>query len=85
MDCFEPAECINFHPNYIADMIVGSEGKFSKLRKLGVHKKLGWTKTLTDIEGIREIHEFLKALAREDGDDAEISEDDAGVVFFGTP
>ncbi|KAL2037855.1 hypothetical protein N7G274_009329 [Stereocaulon virgatum] len=85
LDCFEPADCISFHPNFIADMIVGSEGKFSKLRKLGVHKKLGWTNTGIYILGIREIDAFLKALAREDGDDAEITEDDAGVVFFGTP
>lgn len=85
LDCFEPAECTAFHPNLIADVIVGSEGKFSKLRKLGVHKRLGWTNTEMGVESMREIDELQKALAREDGNDAEITEDDAGVVFFGTP
>ena len=84
LDCFEPAECVDFSPERIADTIVGMEGKFSKLRRLGVHRKLGWMNTKNGTEGMAEIDELLKALAREDGPNAEISEDDAGVAFFGT-
>lgn len=84
LDCFEPAECVDFSPERIADAIVDMEGNFSKLRRLGVHRKLGWMTTKNGKKDMSEIDELLKALAREDGPDAEISEDEAGVVFFGT-
>ena len=84
LDCFDPAENVDFRPERIADAIVGSESKFTKLRKLGVHHKLGWMDTKASREAVAEIDELLKALAREDGPDAEIPEAEAGVVFFGT-
>ncbi len=54
---------------------------FSKVRILGIHQKLGWA--FKDGVNILDLDELLKAMAREDGPGAEVSEDEAGVVFFG--
>jgi hypothetical protein len=54
---------------------------FSKVRILGIHQKLGWT--TENNAAVVDLDELLKALAREDGPGAEISEDEAGVVMFG--
>jgi len=54
---------------------------FSKVRVLGIHQKLGWaTKYAGDVV---DLDELLKAMATEDGPGSEISEAEAGVVFFG--
>jgi len=53
------------------------------VRKLGISKKLGWTDKKSDQVTIRDIDDLLKAMAREDGVDAEIGEDEAGVLMFG--
>lgn len=54
---------------------------FSNVRILGIHQKLGWA--TRDGSNVVDLDELLKAMAREDGPGAEISEDEAGVVLFG--
>ena len=69
--------CLNFISGFLF-----SE-KVPKLRKLLVDRKLRWTGSEVRSRQTAEMNELLKALAREDGERAEIPEDQAGVVFFG--
>lgn len=86
LDCFDPAECgfITLEQVWQGfDWAEGKDGKFNKVRKLGISNKLGWTVRKSDQATIQEIDELLKAMAREDGPDAEVAEDEAGVLMFG--
>lgn len=86
LDCFDPAECIFITLEQVwqgFEWAEGKDGKFKTVRKLGISKKLGWTDKKSDQVTIRDIDDLLKAMAREDGVDAEIGEDEAGVLMFG--
>lgn len=54
-----------------------------KLRILRIHWRLRWNSSQAKLRQIDEMDNLLKALAREDGEGAEITEDMAGVLFFG--
>lgn len=54
-----------------------------KLRILKIHWRLRWNSNQTKLRRVDEMDNLLKALAREDGEGANISEDTAGVLFFG--
>lgn len=60
-----------------------TEGSLPKLRKLRVHRALGWTDSPEGNEGVEELDDLLKALAREDGEGPQVPEAEAGVVIFG--
>lgn len=85
LDCFDTPAANNVNPDRIWDAI--ADGGFGTLRVLGVHRKvlgIGMADFGTGQNGmLDEIDEYLKALAREDGKNAEVSEKDAGVVLFG--
>ncbi|KAK4693620.1 hypothetical protein P7C71_g3822, partial [Lecanoromycetidae sp. Uapishka_2] len=86
LDCFDPAECgfITLEQVWQGfDWAEGKDGKFNKVRKLGISNRLGWTKKKSDQATMKEIDELLKAMALEDGADAEVGEDEAGVIMFG--
>lgn len=86
LDCFDPAECgfITLEQVWQGfDWAEGKDGKFKTVRKLGISKKLGWAEKKRDKATIEEIDDLLKAMAREDGADAEIGDDQAGVLMFG--
>lgn len=82
LDCFDPACCDDFTAYDIWAGIAYDSG-FGRVRKVRVHRRLEWAATEEGREQVKDLDELLKALAREDGANAEVKEDDAGVVFFG--
>lgn len=82
LDCFDPEETDLFTAYDVWAAIAYDRG-FGRVRKVRVHRRLGWVATDEGLEQVKELDLLLKALAREDGDDAEIKEADAGVVLFG--
>ena len=82
LDCFDPADCDAFTAFDLWAIVAYDEG-FGRVRKVRVHRRLGWVATQEGKEQVRDLDELLKALAREDGANAEIDEADAGVLFFG--
>ena len=81
LDCFDPADCDAFTATDLWGAIC-DEG-FGRVRKVRVHRRLGWTATKEGKKRIKDVDELLKALAREDGANAAIDENEAGVVIFG--
>ena len=53
------------------------------VRKVGIARSLGWTESPEMASQIADIDILLKAMARDDGLDARIPEEEAGVVIFG--
>lgn len=84
LDCFDPADCDTFTAYDLWAAIAYDSG-FGRVRKVRVHRRLGWAATEEGKEQVKDLDELLKALAREDGANAEINEVDAGVVLFGKP
>lgn len=82
LDCFDPADCDAFYA-YDLWLAITTFGRFRGIRKVRVHRRLRWAATKEEKEHLKDLDELLKALAREDGANAEISEADAGVLFFG--
>lgn len=82
LDCFDPADCDAFTAYDLWTAIAYDSG-FGRIRKVRVHRKLGWAATEEGNEQVKDLDELLKALAREDGANAKIKEADAGVVLFG--
>lgn len=80
--------CLEGHDNeftgYVSDMCayLYSE-ELPKLRKLLIHRYLRWTSSEAGSLQVGEMNDLLKALAREDGEDAEIPEHEAGVILYG--
>ena len=81
LDCFDPADCDAFTATDLWCAIC-DEG-FGRVRKVRVHRRLGWTATKEGNKRIKDVDELLKALAREDGANVAIDENEAGVVLFG--
>ena len=81
IDCFDPAECELFASDLWA--VIACESRFGRVRKVGIHRRLGWADTREGKEQVKDLDDLLKALAREDGPNADVKEDDAGVVLFG--
>lgn len=82
LDCFDPADCDAFNAQDLWVAIAYDNG-LGRVRKVRVHRRLGWAATEEGKEQVKDLDELLKALAREDGANAEIEEADAGVVLFG--
>ncbi|CAF9927658.1 MAG: hypothetical protein ALECFALPRED_003806 [Alectoria fallacina] len=82
LDCFDPADCEAFNAYDLWAAIAYDNG-FGRVRKVRVHRRLGWAASEEGTEQVKDLDELLKALAREDGASAEIKEADAGVVLFG--
>lgn len=82
LDCFDPAcrVAITAHDLWVA---IADDYGFGRVRKVRVHRRLDWAATKESKRQMKDLDELLKALAREDGDNAEIKEADAGVVLFG--
>ena len=81
IDCFDPAAC-DFDASDLW-AVIACESRFGRVRKVGIHRRLGWADTREGKEQVKDLDDMLKALAREDGPNAEVKEDDAGVVLFG--
>ena len=81
LDCFDPADCEDFTASDLWSAIC-DEG-FGRVRRVRVHRRLGWTATKEGKSRIKDVDDLLKALAREDGDKATMDENEAGVVLFG--
>ena len=81
LDCFDPADC---DASNATDLwcAIRDEG-FGRVRKVRVHRRLGWTATEEGMKRLKDVDELLKALAREDGANAAMDENEAGVVLFG--
>ena len=82
LDCFDPADCDSFTACDIW-VAIAYENWFGGVRKVRVHRRLGWAATAEGKEQMKDLDELLKALAREDGASAEMDEAEAGVVLFG--
>lgn len=82
LDCFDPADCDTFTA-YDVWAAIAYDSRFGRVRKVRVHRRLGWAATKEGKEQVKDLDDLLKALAREDGANAEIQEADAGVVLFG--
>lgn len=82
LDCFDPADCDAFSAYDLWAAIAYDNG-FGRVRKVRVHRRLGWAATEEGKEQVKDLDELLKALAREDGANAEIKEADAGILLFG--
>ena len=82
LDCFDPAECELLTAEDVSYGISNTH-TWGNLRKVRIHRRLGWTKTQCAKRSVGELDEYLKALAKEDGPGAEIKEHEAGVIFFG--
>ena len=82
LDCFDPGCCDAFTAYDLWAAIADDYG-FGRVRKVRVHRKLEWAATEEGNKQMKDLDELLKALAREDGANAEIKEADAGVVLFG--
>ena len=82
IDCFDPESCDDFTAYDLWAAIAYDTG-FGKVRKVRLHRRLGWTATEEGKGQVKDLDELLKALAREDGANAQIEEADAGIVLFG--
>lgn len=67
-------------PEVIWDAV--TEGPFSHLRRVGLHRRLDEPARYGNQTSSEDLSELLKALAREDGDKALITEDYAGVYIL---
>ena len=67
----------------LSDCLHNPDTGLPSLRKLMIHRKLKWAEKKLRLPALAEIDDLLKALAREDDEDAHISEDEAGLGFFG--
>lgn len=82
LHCFDPTQCEDFRPGVLLMGIGG--GNLSGVRILGIHERLGWRDSDMDIEFLWQINRCLKTDAEEDGPEAEIPVEDAGIRFYGT-
>lgn len=73
-----------FEVNSICDSIwdAVTQGPYPNLRRVGLHESLDRSGTTGLSKDAEELSQLLKALAREDGDKAQITEDRAGVYTF---
>lgn len=58
-----------------------ADGPFGKLRRLNLHRTLA--QELGAVAELEFLNDYLKALAREDGEGARYNEDQAGIRLFG--
>ncbi len=82
LHCFDPSQC-----DYLgaSDVLAGIYfGKLTGVRILGIHERLGWRDNERSIEVLWEINRMLKRQAEEEGPEAEIPVDEAGIRFYGT-
>ena len=85
-DCFNPADCYPFQPDklYLA-LAYSNNGKaWGRLRKVRIHRRLGWQSRGEIKRCMADLDELLKAHAREDAANTAVEEADAGLIFYGT-
>ena len=82
LHCFDPTESDELAAVHVLNGIFF--GKLTSVRILGIHERLGWRDNEGGREALMEIHTLLKVQAQEEGPEAEIPVDDAGIRFFGT-
>ena len=82
LHCFDPTESDELAATHVVNGIFF--GKFTSVRILGIHERLGWRDREDSREVLMEIHTLLRVQAEEEGPEAEIPVDDAGIRFFGT-
>ena len=77
LDCFDPANNKGFYDDLWMDIM---NGRLSTLRKLGLHRGLGWHESHP--EHLSFLNKCLQDRATEDGPGAAISPKEAGVIIF---
>ena len=82
LHCFDPTESDELGAAHVLNGVYF--GKFTGVRILGIHERLGWRDNEGSKEALMDIHTLLRTQAEEDGPKAEIPVDDAGIRFFGT-
>ena len=82
LHCFDPDEGGELGAAHVLKGVYF--GKFTSVRILGIHERLGWRDIEVSKKALMEIHDMLKTEAEEDGPTAVIPVDDAGIRFFGT-
>ena len=82
LHCFDPTQCEDLGAaNVLAGIFFG---KLEGVRILGIHERLGWRDNERSREALWEINTLLRAQAEEEGPEADIPVDDAGIRFYGT-
>ena len=79
LDCMDPDLC-SVTPDLLWDAL--ETGRFGNLRRVRLNQTLRWTRFRDWKQEVKDIDAFLKALAREDGSNATITEADAGVTIL---
>ena len=82
LHCFDPNESDELGAAHVSNGIFF--GKFTSVRILGIHERLGWRDNEGSKDALMEIHTLLRTQAEEEGPKAGIPVDDAGIRFFGT-
>ncbi|KAL8782064.1 MAG: hypothetical protein Q9213_005736 [Squamulea squamosa] len=59
-----------------------AEGYLGRVRRVGFRRQFNGQSRETNKRALRDLDDLLRALAREDGDNAKIKEEDAGVYMF---
>ena len=82
LHCFDPAQCEHLGAGLV--LIGVFFGQFTSVRILGIHERLGWRDNERSRENLWEINTLLRKQAEEEGSEAEIPVNDAGIRFYGT-
>lgn len=82
LHCFDPTECDEDLAAHVLNGVFF--GKFTSVRILGIHERLGWRDNEGSKEALMEINTLLRTQVEEEGSEAGIPVDDAGIRFFGT-
>lgn len=80
LDAFKPDDELMMLPDAI--WLAIADRKLPSLRKLRIHRKLGWMDSLYSKDSVKDIDDLLKAFAREGGLGASVNETEAGVIFW---
>ena len=82
LHCFDPALCEYMEA---ADVLTGVFfGQFTGVRIVGIHERLGWRDNEISKNNLSEINTLLRRQAEEEGSEAGVPVEDAGVRFYGT-
>lgn len=82
LHCFDPTQCGDLGAAHVATGIFF--GKFTSIKILGVHERLGWRDNDRSIQALEEIHVLLRRQAEEEVSEADVPVGDAGIRFYGT-
>ena len=82
LHCFDPTQRGDLGAAHVATGVFF--GKFTGLKILGVHERLGWRDNVSSIGALEEIHALLRMQAEEEASAADVPVEAAGLYFYGT-